>query len=238
MKASEGVKEMKEKIYEIPVNEAFEQDCECPICILEKNLEQNTMEFVLGPAMMEPDYRIQTNQKGFCPRHLRLLFQAQNKLPLALILDTHVAELNQLLGKTSLMSKSPHTEAIKKDLDHVEHSCAACDKISFVMEKYTDVIFYMWKKNPDFAQKINQSKGFCMPHFYRLLQQAPRFLSKKEAALFCEQLITLQKREMERIQTEIHWFTQKFDYKNEQQPWGTSKDAPLRTVEKLRGFLE
>ena len=38
MKASEGVKEMKEKIYEIPVNEAFEQDCECPICILEKNL--------------------------------------------------------------------------------------------------------------------------------------------------------------------------------------------------------
>lgn len=229
---------MKEKIYEIPVNDAFNQDCECPICILERNLEKNTIEFVLGPAMMEPDYRILTNQKGFCHRHLRLLFQAQNKLPLSLILDTHIDELNKLLSKTNLMGKAPQTEPIKKKLEQVQQSCAACDKIEFIMEKYMDVIFYMWKKQPDFSKKIENSKGFCIPHFNRLLQQAPQFLSKKETSSFCLQLIALQKREMARIKEEIHWFTQKFDYKNEQQPWGNSKDAPIRTVEKLCGFLE
>lgn len=229
---------MKEKIYEIPVNEAFSTDCECPICVLERDLEKNTIEFVLGPAMMEPDFRIQTNEKGFCSHHYRLLFQAQNKLPLALILDTHTAELNRILEKTPMLSKSPATDTIKKELKQAECSCAACDKIEFVMDKYMDVIFYMWKHNSEFAQKFQNSKGFCLPHLNRLLRDSETFLSKKESARFCAELIQLQKREMERIQQEIHWFTQKFDYKNESLPWGNSKDAPLRTVEKLRGFLE
>lgn len=229
---------MKEKIYEIPVNEAFEQDCECPICVLEQKLEQNTVEFVLGPAMMEPDFRIQTNQKGFCFRHFQLLFQAQNKLPLALILDTHIDEINQILNKTAFLSKAPQSEPIKKELEKLETSCAACDKIEFVMEKYMDVIFYMWKKNPPFLEKLKHSKGFCIPHFNRLLRESSHFLSKKDASDFCAQIIEVQKREMARIKEEIHWFTQKFDYKNEHLPWGNSKDAPLRTVEKLCGFLE
>ncbi len=229
---------MKEKIYEIPVNEAFDRDCECPVCVLERNLEKNTVEFVLGPAMMEPDFRIKTNKKGFCAHHYRLLFDAQNKLPLALVLDTHIDTLNEILNKTTLLSKSPQTETIKKELEQTEKTCVACDKIKFVMNKYMDVIFYMWKKNPEFSKKFNNCKGFCLPHFNRLLKESAKFLSKKEANEFCNQIITIEKREMARIKEEIHWFTQKFDYKNESLPWGNSKDAPIRTVEKLRGFLE
>lgn len=229
---------MKEKIYEIPVNEAFDTDCECPLCELQKKLENNTIEFVLGPAMMEPDFRIQTNQKGFCAHHYRLLFQAQNKLPLALILDTHLDEWNAVLEKTVPLSKTPQTEFIKKETTQRESSCAACDKMEFIMEKYLDVIFYMWKTNPEFSEKLKQCKGFCIPHFNRLLREAPDFLNKKDARSFSSELIAVQKRELARIKEEIHWFTQKFDYKNESLPWGNSKDAPLRTVEKLRGFLD
>ncbi len=219
---------MKEKIYEIPVNEAFEKDCECAVCALEQALEENTVDFLLGPSMMEPDYRTQTNQKGFCRRHLRLLFRAQNKLPLALMLDTHVAELAKNLDKKGLFSKK----------EPPRPTCAACDKMNFVMDKYLDVIFYLWKTKPGFAETVEGSRGFCMPHYRLLSQAAARFLSKKDAADFCRRLTAVQKRELLRLREEIHWFTQKFDYKNEDKPWGTSKDAPIRTVEKLGGYLE
>ena len=43
---------MKEKIYTIPVTDAFRQDCECPICVLEKDLEDKAVEFILGPSLM------------------------------------------------------------------------------------------------------------------------------------------------------------------------------------------
>ena len=46
---------MKEKIYTIPVTEAFQQDCECPLCLMEEKLEEEALEYTLGASMMEPD---------------------------------------------------------------------------------------------------------------------------------------------------------------------------------------
>ena len=54
-----------EKIYTIPVNEAFdycgEEDTKgCPFCEMYKRLEENELEIILGASMMEPDIRIKT----------------------------------------------------------------------------------------------------------------------------------------------------------------------------------
>ena len=35
---------------------------------------------------------------------------------------------------------------------------------------------------------------------------------------------------------DLEWFTLKFDYRNQQKPWGNSRDALERTVSRLRGF--
>ena len=40
---------------------------------------------------------------------------------------------------------------------------------------------------------------------------------------------------MARLEKEIEWFTLKFDHKNADKPWGTSKDSLERTILKLRG---
>ena len=39
---------MKEKIYTIPLMDAFRADDECPFCFIERNLEQHAIDFVLG----------------------------------------------------------------------------------------------------------------------------------------------------------------------------------------------
>ena len=59
---------MKETIYTIPINEAFDTECSCAICAIENRIESEEIEYALGPAMMEPDFRIISNQKGFWHR--------------------------------------------------------------------------------------------------------------------------------------------------------------------------
>ena len=79
-----------EKIYTIPVNEAFEQSDNCPFCLLYKKLEDNELDLILGASMMEPDIRIQTNNLGFCDVHYEKMYNLKNRLGLALMLESHL----------------------------------------------------------------------------------------------------------------------------------------------------
>ena len=90
---------MKEQIYTIPVNEVYDTDCECPLCELEKKLEKETLDYALGAAMMEPEFRMESNEKGFCNHHCSMLFGMSNKLALSLVLDTHLEEIRKYVEK-------------------------------------------------------------------------------------------------------------------------------------------
>ena len=84
-----------EQIYMIPVNESFDECaksdvCECPICKMHEKLENKEVDTALGPAMMEPSTRLETNEKGFCHHHFEMMLQRPNKLSLALILESHL----------------------------------------------------------------------------------------------------------------------------------------------------
>ena len=58
----------KEKLYTIPLNDAVNAQDECPFCYIERNLEQDLMDFVLGSgsSYMEADIRDMTDNAGFC----------------------------------------------------------------------------------------------------------------------------------------------------------------------------
>jgi len=79
------------KIYTIPVHDAYNQADACPLCTLEKTLTAELIAYYLGPALMEPDVRIVTNDRGFCREHWRGLYDSEaNRLGLSLLLHTHV----------------------------------------------------------------------------------------------------------------------------------------------------
>lgn len=42
---------MAEQIYTIPVNDAFDSECECPMCQMQKELERNAIEYTMGQAI-------------------------------------------------------------------------------------------------------------------------------------------------------------------------------------------
>lgn len=220
---------MKEKIYTIPINEAFDQDCECPLCLIERRLEKEAIEYELGAAMMEPDHRELSNEKGFCKRHLEMMFEKDNKLSLALVLDTHLLEVRKKISalkdaKKGLFKKE--TPTIKETVC----SCIVCEKIENTMNRYVDVLVSMWKDEPEFREKFQKSRGFCLSHFDKLLE-----LAKGD---FLKALIEKEEKELEAINEDIHRFTLKFDYRNRDMEWGTAKDAPKRSVEKLVGYIK
>lgn len=221
---------MKEKIYTILINEAFNQDCDCPLCFIEKRLEEEAVEYELGPAMMEPDHRELSNAKGYCRRHLEMMFKSPNKLPLALILDTHLEEVRK-----TLKNEKPSGGFLRKNkaskTEEIVNSCMVCEKLEKTMNRYCNVLADMWKDEADFREAFKRSRGFCLPHFAKLysVSSDKGFLStllKKEEAVLAE------------LNEDVHRFTLKFDYRNKDMEWGNAKDAPRRAVEKTVGYTD
>lgn len=243
---------MKETIYTIPINEVYDTDCECPLCTLRNRLETEAIEYALGPAMMEPEYRIESNSKGYCNRHFSMLFSNNNKLSLALVLDTHLEEIRANLSKYSKAAKSLSSSKKgffkKKDstayskelctfLDNTKKSCIVCDKLEKTMTRYIDILLDMWNDDPVFREKFKNSKGVCLGHFSQLSKTAVKKLSPKKSAEFISLMVQKQEVELKRIQEDIHKFTLKFDYRNTDMEWGSAKDAPIRTIEKISGTI-
>ena len=107
---------MKEKIYTIPLNDAVNADDECPFCFIERVVEQDLLDFVLGSgsSYMESDVREITDRTGFCRMHFKKMFDYGNTLGNGWILKTHYKKMNQELqeqfnkftpGKSGFMAR-------------------------------------------------------------------------------------------------------------------------------------
>jgi len=241
-------KPMKETIYTIPVNEAFDEEGSCPFCTLFHKLEQERVTYTLGASMMEPDARAVTNELGFCQRHFKMLFDMPNKLSLALVLDTHLRSVISKLEtagagvgeeeKSGGLFKKKSTDSsalLAHFASSVTNECAICKNINSTMERYFDVFFYMWENDSDFKKKFDDCAGICLVHFGELASKSQKYLKANTAKLFLSDLLKKQQTLFASLSEDIHKFTLKFDYRNKDMPWGSAKDAPKRVIEYLSG---
>jgi uncharacterized FlgJ-related protein len=60
-------------------------------------------------------------------------------------------------------------------------------------------------------------------------------MGDKEREDFFAMLFPLMKSNMERMQEDINWLVEKFDYENADKDWKNSKDAIQRGMQKLKG---
>ncbi len=238
---------MKEKLYTIPVNEAFNSDTECPLCSMHKSLETNAIEFTMGPSYMEDDIREATSRLGFCEKHLELLYKNQNRLGLALILKTHmdkiVAEIEKLSDSgtkpagASLFRRKSETSGVVHYLDELEQSCFVCEKINNTFDRYVATIFHLYHTEDAFRSRFRESKGFCTGHYKVLYGAAPRYLSGEELNQFLQLLNQLYLENMNRVRDDVEWFINKFDYRYADEPWKNAKDALPRSMQKTNGIV-
>ena len=238
---------MREQLYTIPVNDAFAVECECPVCSMYDSLERDAIEFTMGPSYMEDDIRMETNKIGFCSHHVKQLYKHQNRLGLALILHTHMQRTNRDLkellssdkpAKKGLFSKKTENESPVVDYIHtLNTSCYICNRIDRIFSRYLATIYHCYDHDEEFRQKFAASKGFCTKHFGMLYESAPSNLSGKRLPEFIETLNEVYLTNMQRVTDDLEWFTDKFDYRNEDKPWKNSKDALPRSMTKTNSIL-
>lgn len=241
---------MKEKLYTIPLNDAVNAGQECPFCYIEREVERDLLDFVLGSgsSYMESDVREATDKAGFCRAHFKKMFDYGNTLGNGWILKTHymqtIREMKEEFAKFS-PSRSTFRDKLKKNtgrenpigvwVQEKEKSCYICNRFGDTYERYLDTFFHMYKTDADFRKRIGESRGFCLHHFGDLCEYSGRKLSDKEKKEFYPEMFALMEKNMDRLQEDVSWLVEKFDYVNKDADWKNSRDAVERGMQKLRG---
>jgi hypothetical protein len=213
---------MKEQLYTIDINQAFDQAECCPLCELEHKREDDVLTYILGPAMMEPAIRIETNVLGFCRRHLTAMQKRKNKLSLALMLESLMIEIN----------KNP-----AKGISKRRGTCYLCARIQHFRLAVTANIAHMWKSEPEFKAKLEHISGFCMPHAAMLCDSAVKHLGKKNAPDYIKCVTKAAARQSVLLQQQISAFCQSFDHRNAGQELGGAKAAVEKACSWLGGYV-
>ena len=225
-----------EQIYTIPINEAFEKgmeegNCDCPMCKLYDKLEKKEVEMTLGPSMMEPATRIETNEKGFCPEHFKMLLAQNNSLSLALVLESHLMTLKDKMDGT-LFTKIFGSKAKNhlKTTKGVTGTCFICERLEPNFQRMIENTVLLYAYDPQFRVKLKAQKYFCLPHYQRLLEYAKDKLDKKKYSDFFADISEVQNNYFDKIIKDISWYCKKFDYRYSDEPWYDSKDAVDRAI--------
>ncbi len=240
---------MKYTLDTIPVLDAYKTGCECPLCKLRVQCEDQYVDSMLGAAYMEPECRVKTNETGFCTRHFELMYARRNRLGLALMTHTHmqevIASLEEILKDGASAPRSGFLSALRpaaKSDDGAPQKirariggCVVCEQLNASIERYAYTIAQLYFTNAEFKTLFEGSQGFCLPHLALVLELADKTLSASQAASFKKALSALELENLKRIEGELEWFTLKFDYRNADKPWGNSHDAVERSVNKLMG---
>ena len=249
---------MRYHIDTIPVWDAMKLEGECFLCALRRKTELGQVEYYLGASVMEPDTRIQVNQKGFCCHHQQMLYSLDNRLGHALMLESHIAETRERLDKVckaidaaaknaagaslkdKLTGKTPKPAKMMEEaaasLEALTGSCVVCDSIASNMGRYLHTFFHLYLNDAEFRKKFENCKGMCLSHAAQLLRLAADELPARALPEFANTICRLETTAFDRMQEDISWFCRKFDYRYYDEPWKNSRDAVERTVNKLRGW--
>ena len=238
---------MREHLHTIPVNEAFLSEDECPFCYLQRQTEQRIIRYVVGPgaSYMEPDVRGVTDRVGFCPAHLKKLYDYGNTLGNALMLQTYYLSMRERLrseieqfeapAPKKLFSKpQPSEDGCWKNIQKEVDNCYICDRLNDNMERYYHTFFVLLKE-AEFRSRVENCKGFCVRHFIELLENAKVELPNAQREWFYPTVIGLMKENLSRVKEDLDWFVGMFDYRSAGRDWKNARDAVSRTMQKLQG---
>lgn len=219
---------LAERIYTIPVNEVFKERDGCPICKMRDILEERSLEYILGAAMMEPDVRIETNKKGFCKDHFFMMTNRRKRLPLALIMETHLDEIAKDIKHKKLR---PDKKEIKSG-DVSRKSCFVCERIDWAMQRMYATIAKLYSEEMDFREDFRAQQCICLEHYRELFAFCAPKVSSRWRGDFEKDTETLSLNFVKSIREEVHYFSRMFDYNNsgENADFKNSKDSIERAI--------
>ena len=200
---------MRESILTIPVTDIFEPKCGCPICRLRDTLEQRTVEYIMGAAMMEPDVRMETNKLGFCKTHFEQMRACKNRLSLALMLQSHLQDMQKHIFTRKKMFEGK--TAKQKKVSAVNNECFVCSKVDWGMSRILVTLFDL------------------------LVSMCTENMDKKYQKQFIDACGELTSKYLDTLEADVSHYCKMYDYRNTgaNADWGNSKDSIERAIKFL-----
>ena len=237
---------MKQKIYEIPIWDAYQlENCECPLCSIEKKCDDDFIDALFTEMVM--DVRLNPHlvkDYDFCHDHFEKLYRYPDKCGLA-VLTNRILYSKRENFKQAKTSSGPTKRASIKNIfiknktrneDNHTKECLLCKRLKENMDNYIETLLLLWSKDEKFKELYEKSSGFCIKHYNEVLQISSNIIkNENEFNKFQDITFKLQEKNLERLQNELEWFISKFDYRFTNEPWKTSKDSLIRTIQKLVG---
>lgn len=243
---------MKEKLYTIPMIDAVAAHTECPFCYIEQKIEAEVIDDILGSgaSYMESHVRVITDEQGFCREHYKKMFEYGNSLGNGWILKTHymnkMAEMKKVFRdkttppqkkKFSVLKREEAKNPIVTFVQNEQDSCYVCNEMKKSYERYVESFLMLYLNDAVFKKNVVESQGFCIRHLGDLCEVADRTLKPGQVEIFYREIEELMLRNMERMFEDVSWLIEKYDYKNKESDWRTSKDAVPRSMQKLKGYF-
>ncbi len=236
---------MKEKIYTIPVTDALKEAEFCPFCYMSQKLEKEVLEYTLGPSYMEDDIRAVSDELGFCERHYKTIMNEQNKLGVALMSHTHIQKLMRDIEKLQATDVAPQKSLFKKVsnpqksqiveyLSKTSKTCFMCKRVNDTVDRYMNSFIYLFKNDNTIKELFINSKGVCYTHLAYILEKANDTLSGEDYKNFREVVIGKELKNLKKLEEDLDFFIRKFDYKNNDIPWGDQRDVLSRVSTQLK----
>ena len=198
---------MQYQIQTAPIWDAYRTADDCPLCKIYAEREKRLVGQYLAENVMDPDFRVASNSVGFCPEHIRMMYAGQNKLGLALQLETRAAFLNGLI--TSPTDKKSAKKLAEKLDEH--DGCVICAAIAEPMSRYYMTVAEMYDNEREFPELFAKAHH-CVKHTAALLHAAQ--YAGKSAAAYLSALTAGIKRDLKQTETALRAFADCFDHKN------------------------
>ena len=159
---------------------------------------------------------------------------------LANILKTHlfnrIRDIENLskqpYQKSGLFNKN-NVSPISEYIHAHNESCFIYNKINSTFDRYIATVLHLYKNDSSFRDKLINSKGFCLKHYDMLYSAAINKLNKNILDSFITDLNTVTIDNLKRVDSDLNWYIDKFDYRYKDEPWKNSKDAIERTILKV-----
>jgi len=227
---------VKKPLETTTVREMLYRGGECLLCDLEEKAESQLLAYYLGNSVMQPQIRVKVNHSGFCGIHFQALYDAGNRLGLALMTHTHLLETwKRVRDEEQGLGKPRKADGFIRFLKDRKRACLICRRLEETVRGYAFAIVYLWDKDPEFRRNLRESRGFCLPHLAVAHELAGENLSKKQLAIWYEEISSLQHRTLEDIEQRLKHFTTSYNYVGDQ-PRNEDEGAVLpRAIRKLTG---
>jgi len=231
---------MPEKIFTIPINEAFDISDGCPLCRMRRSLEKQNLEAALGAAMMEPDVRVEMNRAGFCASHTETMLRMKNKLALGLILESRLDEVRAYLEQPSgkgrgLFGRKNTAGDAGETLAKQSESCYICKKVASTERRYCSNTAWLWESDAAFREKLKVQPFFCLTHGGMLLLTAKEELKEKDYLSLYSALTALMDHALASVREDVTAFNVSFDHRNAGIPLTEAQRTALeRAAEMLK----